>query len=147
MWLPTREFLRAESPACSWRNLEFGKGNKEKGKTSLSLRVLTCKMGTILVAPNRVLMRLSLDHGFVQLISPMCTEYLHWTRHRAGHWSPRDDNGNSKHSCHTCSVLSTLLSALSALKRPSLVGTRHMNHRKACFKCVRVLSQPSGELS
>lgn len=73
----------------------------------------------------------------------MCTEYLHWTRHRAGHWRPGDDNGNSKHSCHTCSVLGTLLSALSAVKRLSLVGTRHTNHWKVCFKCVLVFSQPS----
>lgn len=50
------------------RNFEFGKENKGKGKTSLGLSVLTYKMGTILVTPNRVIMRLSFDHGFVQLI-------------------------------------------------------------------------------
>lgn len=66
----------------------------------------------------------------------MCTEYLHWTRHGAGHWRPGDDNSNSKHSCHTCSVLATPLSALSARKRLN---------REVCSKGGLVLSQLSGE--
>lgn len=48
--------------------LNLVRRTKRKGKTSLGLSVLACKMGTILVAPNRVIMRLSFDHGFVQLI-------------------------------------------------------------------------------